>query len=121
MPTEKQIKAVNIMVENGGVASTAMIEAGYSPNTAKTPQKLTESEGFKELCDKVGLTDNFILKALQEDIEGKPLNRVQELNLASKIKGMQIDRIDHTSQGKPIVQLVNSIADKHGITDTSTK
>ena len=50
MATEKQIKAISNMVENGGIASRAMVDAGYSEATAKTPQKLTESKGFKELC-----------------------------------------------------------------------
>jgi len=45
----KARKAFDIMVENGGVVSTAMIEAGYSPATAKTPQKLTQSKAWQEL------------------------------------------------------------------------
>ena len=39
------------MVENGGNMSKAMIDAGYSPNTAKTPQKLTNSKGFKSIAN----------------------------------------------------------------------
>lgn len=69
-----------------------MIKAGYSVNTAKAPTKVTESKGFKQLCDDCGLTDNLILKSLQEDIEKKPQRRVQELFLGAKIKGMLIDR-----------------------------
>lgn len=37
------------MVENGGSIGKAMIAAGYSENTANTPQKLTESKGWTEL------------------------------------------------------------------------
>ena len=48
MATEKQKQAINNLVGNGGNKTKAMIDAGYSPNTANTPQKLTESEGFKE-------------------------------------------------------------------------
>lgn len=48
MATDKCKKAVKNIVENGGIVSRAMEDAGYSPNTAKTPQKLTESKGFKE-------------------------------------------------------------------------
>lgn len=47
--TLKQKKAIENMVENGGNVSRAMMDAGYSPATAKTPQKLTESKGFVEL------------------------------------------------------------------------
>lgn len=51
MATSKQKKALEILVESGGdmPVSKAMVQAGYSPATAKTPQKLTESEAYKEL------------------------------------------------------------------------
>lgn len=51
MATTKQKKALEILVENGGdmPVSKAMVRAGYSPATAKTPQKLTESESYKAL------------------------------------------------------------------------
>lgn len=75
------------MVENGGVASSAMLEVGYSKNTAKTPQKLTGSKGFIELCDELGLTDNFLTTALVEDIKEKKGNRKPELELGFKVRG----------------------------------
>lgn len=96
MATIKQKIAFNKMVENGGVASTAMISANYSPATAKTPQKLTESKGFQELCNEYGLTDDFLVKALIEDIDGKPKNRKAELELAFKIKGRMTEEPDKT-------------------------
>lgn len=46
-PTSLQRKAIINLVDSGGNVSEAMVKAGYSPNTAKTPQKLTESEGYK--------------------------------------------------------------------------
>jgi hypothetical protein len=95
MATEKQKLAVEKMVENGGIVSTAMLEAGYSPATAKTPQKLTESDGFLELCNKAGLTDDLILESLTEDIKQKPQKRVEELRLAAKIKKMLTDRVEY--------------------------
>ena len=51
MATAKQRKALEILVESGGdmPVGTAMKKAGYSPATAKTPQKLTESEAYKSL------------------------------------------------------------------------
>lgn len=59
MPTIKQKLAFDKMVENGGKVTPAMIEAGYSPNTANTPQKLTESKGWKELMEEY-LPDSLI-------------------------------------------------------------
>lgn len=86
MPTHMQKKAVEALVGKGGTVSNAMREAGYSENTINTPAKLTESEGFIELME-VYLPDHKLLKALSDDIEGKPKNRKAELELAFKVKG----------------------------------
>lgn len=48
-PSIRQKKAFDKMVENGGSISAAMRDAGYSPNTAKTPSKLLNTKGFQEL------------------------------------------------------------------------
>ncbi len=50
-PSIRAKKAFDIMSENGGIISKAMVEAGYSPVTAATPSKLTDSKGWKELMD----------------------------------------------------------------------
>lgn len=49
--TLRQTKAIKELVENGGNVSKAMISAGYSQNTAKTPQKLTGSKGFNKALE----------------------------------------------------------------------
>lgn len=49
MATIKQEKALDELVGNGGNITKAMLAAGYSPATANTPQKLTESKGWQEL------------------------------------------------------------------------
>lgn len=105
MATEKQEKALNKMLENGGIASRAMLDAGYSLATAKTPQKLTGSLGFVELCEERGLTDNFLIDALIEDIKAKPGNRTAELALALKIKGRVLKQLDITSKYEPITSI----------------
>ena len=75
MPTIKQEKALEKMVENGGKASQAMREVGYSFNTAKTPQKLTNSKGWDELLDKffpdelLAFTHKEGLRAVKKDGE----------------------------------------------------
>lgn len=89
MATVKQRRAVEKLAENGGNVSAAMRAAGYSPISAATPKKLTESKGFYELCEQVGLTDDLILQALADDIKNKPKQRVKELALAARIKGME--------------------------------
>lgn len=45
-------KVFNKVVENGGNdIGKIMIEEGYSPNTAKTPQKITESKSWQQLLE----------------------------------------------------------------------
>lgn len=66
--TVKQKLAAKKVVENGGNVSRAMIEAGYSPATAKSPQKLTESKGWEELMEKY-LPDDKVLQAHQAGLE----------------------------------------------------
>ncbi len=101
MATEKQKKAVDNMVENGGNVSKAMRDAGYTGATAKNPKKLTESGGFKELMEDY-LPDDMLLNALSDDIESKKANRKAELELAFKLKGKMIDKTDLTSNGETI-------------------
>jgi len=121
MATEKQKLAVAKMVENGGIASRAMIEAGYSPATAKNPEKLTSSDGFKELMEAY-LPDDMLLRALSEDIEEKKANRKAELELAFKLKGKMIDRQDHTSKGESIVfAIAEVIAQKNNVIEPETE
>lgn len=91
MATQKQKQALVEMVENGGNVSQAMIEAGYSPSTAHTPSKLTDSKAFKEFevqCLENGLSAELVIRSLVEDIERKPGERVSELLLASKLLGL---------------------------------
>jgi hypothetical protein len=90
--TTKQQVALENMVENGGNVSRAMLNAGYSPNTAKTPQKLTGSKGFLALCEEKGLTDDLLVQALVEDIRDKKGNRKAEIELGFKIKGRLLQK-----------------------------
>ena len=116
MATDKQEKALDNMVENGGNVVKAMIDAGYTKATAKTPQKLTESKGFKELCEENGLTDNLLLSALVSDIKKKVGNRKAELELGFKIKGRLNIKLDNFDSEKiefvyipPVIAKKNSL------------
>lgn len=72
--TLKQKAVAKKVVENGGIAiSKAMIEAGYSPNTAKTPEKLTESKGWKELMDTL-LPDEKLLERHAEGLDATKIH-----------------------------------------------
>jgi hypothetical protein len=114
MATDRQKAALDNLVKNGGNVSRAMIDAGYSPNTAKTPKKLTQSAAYGELLEAF-LPDDMLLRALADDIEGKQLNRKAELELAFKLKGKMVDKQEHTN---PDGNLKTIIINKYGGTDT---
>lgn len=93
MATFKQKLAVDKIIENHGNVSRAMLEAGYTPATAKNPKNLTDSDGYKELMDSY-LPDDMLLRALADDIEKKEGNRKPELELAFKVKGRMTEKHD---------------------------
>jgi hypothetical protein len=72
MPTLLQKKASKL-VENGGSLGEVMKQAGYSPNTAKTPTKLTNSKGWIELMDKY-LPDDEMLAVHQRALHATKIH-----------------------------------------------
>jgi hypothetical protein len=97
------------MVEKGGSIAQVMRSVGYSDRTARTPQKLTESKGFQEICKKSGLTPGLITRALVADIKKKPQRRVKELSLGAEILKMKDDA--------PQVNIVNIAAVLNALED----
>ena len=88
--------------------SQAMKDVGYSPATAKNPQKVTESDGFKELLAEAGLTPGLIVNSLVDDIKAKPEKRVGELRLGADIIGLT------KREGNIVAVQVNVQSDKDG-------
>lgn len=86
--TVKQKKAAKIMAENGGNVSRAMIEAGYSPMTAKTPQKLTEALGFKQLLQDFGPDIKKAFKTTNDLMEANNENDYPNWN--ARAKGVEL-------------------------------
>ncbi len=114
MPTIKQIKAVDALVGNGGNVTKAMRVAKYSENTINTPQKLTESIGFKEIMEEYGLTEGLVTRALVEDIKKKPQRRIKELELGANILGMT-DREERGGNKTLIINITGESAQRYGI------
>ncbi len=69
MATLKQKQVAKNLVEKGSSVSQAMINAGYSPRTARAPSKVTKSKGFRELLDQMGVSDEKLAKVLNEGLE----------------------------------------------------
>lgn len=93
MPTLKQKKAFKKTIENNGSVSRAMIEAGYSPNFAKNPQTLTESNGWKELMDEY-LPDKLLAKKHLELLNKKEI--ITTFNHASGEREAEITEFPET-------------------------
>ena len=87
--TQRQRAYVKEVIANPSqTAKSALIKAGYSPNTAIEPQQVIQTQGVQYLLAKHGLTKDFIINCVKEDIDKKPQNRAAELSLASKITGL---------------------------------
>jgi hypothetical protein len=88
-------KVVQNLVENGGNKYKAIRDAGYSEAVATTPQKVTESKGFKQAMQELGLTDTLLVTSLVSDIKTKE-NRFNELQLGFKLRGHLKDTVQES-------------------------
>lgn len=111
MATQKQKRAFKKSVENGGNVSKAMRDAGYSPATAKTPQKLTESKAWDELMEEY-LPDDLLMKVHSEGLQA---NRV----LSAKIVVLGGNK-EATTQTDDFIEVPDH-ATRHKYLDTALK
>ncbi|MGH7249392.1 MAG: hypothetical protein ACREGC_00275 [Minisyncoccia bacterium] len=134
MATLKQKLALKKITENHGNVGQGMIEAGYTPATAKKPKNLTESKGWIELLEKE-LPDSLLTKvhkkllAKKEKIvigagqgyseiveTGQPhTDALRAVEMGYRLKARFIDRTDLTSGGQPIILIDQATATKYGI------
>ena len=114
MATVKQKAVLDKIIEKRGSISAAMREVGYSEATAKNPKNLTQSIGFQQLCAEHGLTEQFLVDALVDDIKNKPKHRFHEMELGFKVLGKLTERQE---PNKTLVVLVSGeTASRYGIT-----
>jgi len=117
-PTKKQRDVVKRIVENHGNVSKSMEEVGYSKASAKNPKNLTESKGYLEALDEVGLTQELLTSSLTNDIKEKgelPIekrNRTRELELGMKARNM----LGQSGEGGgTVINLLLSVNDKEDV------
>ncbi len=126
MATIKQKKAFAKIAENHGNLSKTMLEVGYSPNTAKKPQNLTESIGWKELTEEF-LPNHLLMKvhmeglqATRSDSVGQQVNdyptRHKYLDSAYKVKSLyaaeKVINVNVEVPSPEILELAKRINDK---------
>jgi hypothetical protein len=132
MATLKQKLALQKATENHGNISRAMLEVGYSPNTAKKPQNLTQSKGFKELVKK-HFPDSLLAKRHRELLNkkekivvgvGKGFSEIEDtgqphtdvvkaLDLAYKLKGLYAE--EQVGNKTLIINVSGETAARYGI------
>lgn len=89
--TTKQKLVASKLQETAGSVSKAMKLAGYSPSSAKDPQRLTRSKGWQQLMEKY-LPDDRLLQVHKGLLGNKDWRaRDSGLDKAYKIKGRYAD------------------------------
>lgn len=95
------------------------VSVGYSLETAESKAGLVIAQkgvqdAIKEIAAEQGLTEDFIKRALLDDIEKKPQKRVEELKLGASILGMT----EHEKKGTDktlVVIIAGESAQRYGI------
>lgn len=104
-PTMKQKAAFDTLVANSGTIKNSSIaevmrENGYSARTARTPQKLTESDGWKMLLEEQA-PDSLLVQVGREGLQA---NKVISARVTSKEAGVDTDDFievpDHPTRHK---------------------
>lgn len=75
MPTLKQKRAIEKLVETRGSVSAAMREAGYSEKSAKNPSNLTNSKAWEEYMEKF-LSDADLAKKHHQLLNATSIERI---------------------------------------------
>ena len=101
------------MVENGGNIGKAMVAAGYSPATARTPQKLTETKGWKELMSKNFSDDNVMRQHLfLINQHANPSVKVRAIDLYYKLKGKYATGKNQVNSEIQVVNVISYASDR---------
>lgn len=129
--TQKQKRALANLAENGGNVGKAMRDAGYSPVTANTPKKLTESKAFLDFMEEAGVTDEKLAQTINEglnanqvivmgkdsgesfvDIQPDHNTRHKYLTTALKVKGLE-KQADTSGNTYNFTQINNDVGSKY--------
>lgn len=108
------------MVGSGKNVSKGKIlkKVGYKASIAKNPDKVFETEGFKEAlleqAGAFGLTKELIESSLVEDILKKPQRRVRELELGAAILKLT-EKSPSEGNKTLIINITGETASRYGL------
>ena len=93
--TTRQMAAIKDVLENKMPVSTAMVKNGYSPATAKNPDKLTKSDAWREVMNEY-LPDSKLFKKHEEALDAtkhvllEDGNMVKEADHSIRLKAVEM-------------------------------
>lgn len=128
MATIKQERAFKEVVEKGRPVSKAMVDVGYSKNTAVAPSKLTRSKGWKELVDKY-IPEKDLLRKHKELLNQKKLDYFvfpkamtdEEIQEHVESAGLEMIVIKHSDKGKLAFYSINDAMSQQKAVDMAYK
>lgn len=103
-------------LENGGIVSAAMKEAGFSDAYAKNPHKLMETDGWQELMDEY-FPDEELAKKVKEGLEA---NRVISATVVIKSDDPKVKTKTATARDIDFID-VPDYAIRHKYVETALK
>jgi len=91
----------------------AMLEVGYSPNSAKNSHQMIKSKGFQELLEQAGATDKKLTRVLNEGLDAsKKTEKGSEPDYAIRHKyletGLKLKNHLNPGETPPPVQTQNN-------------
>ncbi len=89
--TLKQQKALNNLVADGGSIASAMVKAGYSSRTARTPKKFTGSPNVKYDLENIVKSMEGLRAKILTELSLKDLAKEKAKDLSDILKSLNHD------------------------------
>lgn len=93
--TIKQETAITKVIENHGNVSKAMLEAGYSPASAKNPSNLTRSKAYIKAMEALKKKHGVTLEKYVRNV-GEAMDATDKVEAGKKIVGKGKDKVVET-------------------------
>ena len=105
VPTALQARAIKL-VQQGIAPSRAMLQAGYAKVSAKNPATLTQSDAYKAVMDKAGLSEDYLSRRHKQLVDSKKEDiSLRAVDLAYKVTGKYADAEKKTHSTPIFIQI----------------
>lgn len=105
--TPKQAEAIRGVIIDKKSVRKAMIDAGYSINTADNPMTLTTSKAFIQAMDSFGMTDDFLIQRHKALVNSEREEiALRAVDTAYKVRGKyNTERTRNTFNAPVLIQI----------------